>query len=81
MSHYPKHVYINLKKYADLTLGLAAVVFFVSILIAYPYSEHFQLSVQIVAHMLIIVLAGVIKVAFITRMVAQKGINESYVSN
>ena len=81
MSNYPKHVYISLKKYANLILGLAAVVFLGSILIAYPYAEHFQLSVQIVAHILIMVLAGVIKVAFITRMVAQKGINESYVPN
>ncbi|NRA85086.1 MAG: hypothetical protein HRU22_15355 [Gammaproteobacteria bacterium] len=79
MNNYPKHVYIRLIKYANLALGLAAVVFLGSILIAYPYSEYFQLPAQITAHILIMVLAGVIKVAFVARMVAQKGINESCV--
>ena len=78
MHGYPKHVYIKLIKYANWILSLAALIFLGSILIAYPYAEHFHLPVQITAHILVMVLAGVIKVALVVRLVAQKGINESY---
>ena len=71
-----KQPYLRLKNMSNLALAVTLVGFVVSVLIAYPYAEYFQLSTQIASHIFTILLAAVFKVACIVRMIALQGINK-----
>ncbi|RTZ14410.1 hypothetical protein EJ063_15965 [Vibrio aquaticus] len=56
---------------SNCVLVLTSVVMIVSILMSYPYAEHFSLPVQVAAHISTIVIAAFLKVSYVTRCLAQ----------
>lgn len=58
--------------YGRYILALSFVGFIISILISYPYAEHFIMPVQIGGHILTIVFAGIFKVSVVAIMAATK---------
>ena len=58
--------------YSRYVLMLSLIGFITCFLISYPYAEHFIIGVQVGAHILTIVFAGVFKVAVVALMAANK---------
>ncbi len=57
--------------YANTALLLTFFAMIASILISYPYAEHFSLGVQMTAHVSILIIAGLLKVSYVVRCCAQ----------
>jgi len=76
VKQHSKQSYQLLKNISNLVLFFTLAGVVISILISYPYSEYFQLSIQIASHILTIVLAAIFKIACILRMIALQGINK-----
>lgn len=53
-----------------LTMVLAAVAMIVTILMAYPLADRFSLGMQITAHLLLPVAAGLFKLGYVVRLAA-----------
>tara|TARA_E500000075_G_C6918969_1_gene283104 strand:- start:494 stop:781 length:288 start_codon:yes stop_codon:yes gene_type:complete len=61
---------------ANTVLGISGICMVVSILISYPYAEHFSMQVQISAHISTIVVAAILKVSYVLCCVAQHGLGQ-----
>ncbi|WP_419147648.1 hypothetical protein [Pseudoalteromonas 'SMAR'] len=59
----------QLLKYSNITLVLSLLLFIVTIHISYFSAEHYELEVQITAHIATIVIAAVVKLAYVSRCV------------
>jgi hypothetical protein len=57
--------------YANAALLLTFVAMIGSIMISYPYADHFSLGVQMTAHVSILIIAGLLKVSYVVRCCAQ----------
>lgn len=62
----------RLLRAANTSLALSILAMAVSVLVAYPYAEHFSMAIQITAHMVVIIFALVLKVSYVARLVALK---------
>lgn len=56
---------------SNIVLVVTTVAMLISILMSYPYAEHFSLPVQVAAHISTIVIAAFLKVSYVTRCLAQ----------
>ncbi|AQP99631.1 hypothetical protein B0W48_07360 [Pseudoalteromonas aliena] len=61
---------------ANTALVVSLVLIAVSVLISYPYAEHFSIFVQVSAHISTIVIAAILKVSYVLRCVAQQGLGQ-----
>ncbi|MCZ4294655.1 hypothetical protein [Vibrio sinaloensis] len=61
----------KLLTFSNVALTLTFVALILSVLISYPYADHFTLSEQIAAHISTIVIAALLKVSYVTRCLAQ----------
>lgn len=56
----------------DLMMAVAAAITVLAGLIAYPYASQFSLAVQIGAHLIIPIGAGVFKLGYVVRLASQE---------
>ncbi|WP_102313545.1 hypothetical protein BCV29_18640 [Vibrio cyclitrophicus] len=56
---------------SNFSLAITALLMLLSIIIAYPLSDHFSLSIQIVAHISTILVAALLKISYVGRCLAQ----------
>jgi len=61
---------------SKLTLIVSLTGFVITLLISYPYADHFSLSVQVMTHIMTIIFAAIIKVAIVVLMAATKELCE-----
>ncbi|WP_165736131.1 hypothetical protein [Pseudoalteromonas sp. C8] len=61
---------------ANTALAVSLVCITASILISYPFAEHFSMTVQVSAHIGTIVIAAILKVSYVLRCVAQHGLGQ-----
>ncbi|MFT6899631.1 MAG: hypothetical protein ACJA13_004072 [Paraglaciecola sp.] len=61
---------------ANHTLAISLAVLIVSIVVSYPLSDLFSLNQQIISHVLIIISASALKLAYVGRCVAQNEIKK-----
>ncbi len=59
---------------ANAGLALSILVMAFSVLVAYPYADHFSMGIQITAHMAMIIFALGLKVSYVLRLVALRGL-------
>lgn len=58
--------------YGRYILVLSLIGFIICLLISYPYAESFTIPVQVSAHILTIILAGIFKLTVVALMAATK---------
>ncbi|GAA5132583.1 hypothetical protein [Thalassotalea piscium] len=61
--------------YGRYLLIFSFIGFISCLLISYPYAEYFSIGVQVSAHILTIVLAGIFKLTVVALMAATKELN------
>lgn len=61
----------SLLKFANLALLATVIAMVVSVLISYPYADHFSLAQQVAAHISTIVISALLKVSYVVRCLAQ----------
>ncbi|MGD8115780.1 hypothetical protein [Vibrio sp. TRT 29B02] len=72
MSAQPSQItFKKLLTFSNVALTLTFVALIFSVLICYPYAQHFTLSEQIAAHISTIIIAALLKVSYVTRCLAQ----------
>ncbi len=68
--------YDKLLLIANSLLILSALMMVVSITMSFVFPHYFTISVQVVAHIVTIVFAGVLKVAYVLRCIGRKGLGQ-----
>ncbi|WP_193165332.1 hypothetical protein [Microbulbifer hainanensis] len=61
---------------ANRTLVVSALAFVATILIGYPFADSFCIHLLVADHIGMILLATVIKIAYVARCVAQRGLGQ-----
>lgn len=67
--------YTVMLKAANAGLLMTLIMVIATILICYPFAEHFSLTTQVLSHITMIVTAALLKLAYVTRCVAQHNLN------
>ncbi|ABG41976.1 hypothetical protein Patl_3474 [Paraglaciecola sp. T6c] len=57
--------------FANITLSVSLALLMVCIAVSYPLSHFFSMPIQVASHLMIIVSASVLKVAYVVRCIAQ----------
>lgn len=77
--HFSKGAYkryvmnnFNLLKTANMTMALTLLFFLVSVVLAYGYEQHLPVMTLAVLHVSLMIFAGMFKVSYVARLVAQK---------
>lgn len=63
--------YCALFKFANITLCVSCALLFICIVVSYPLSHLFSMPLQVASHLMIIISASVLKVAYVLRCIAQ----------
>jgi len=58
-------------KFANITLSVSLTLLIICIAVSYPLSHLFSMRLQVASHLMIIVSASVLKVAYVVRCIAQ----------
>jgi hypothetical protein len=61
---------------ANHTLAISLALLILSVVVSYPLSDLFSLNQQIISHVLIIISASALKLAYVARCVAQNEIKK-----
>ncbi|OIN25574.1 hypothetical protein [Vibrio barjaei] len=70
-AQHNKFNFDRLLTFSNVALVTTFVAMIVSILVSYPYAHLFTLPQQIAAHISTIIIAGLLKVSYVTRCLAQ----------
>lgn len=63
---------LNLLRTANMSMALTFLFFLVSVVLAYGYEQHFPIMTLTLLHVSQLILAGIFKVSYVIRLVAQK---------
>ncbi len=67
--------------YSKVFFMLSFIGLVATLMISYPYAEHFSIKLQVMAHILTIVFAGIFKVTVVALMAAKKEMRIYYSFN
>lgn len=67
----PTHRFGCIFRLANTVLAVSLGVLLLSISVSYPFADRFSFEQQIAGHLLIIISASVLKVAYVLRCIAQ----------
>ncbi|MFS1948240.1 hypothetical protein BCU64_013405 [Vibrio lentus] len=56
---------------SNFSLAITALLMLLSIIVAYPMTDHFSLPIQVVAHISTILVAALLKISYVGRCLAQ----------
>jgi hypothetical protein len=62
----------DLLKTANMTMAITFLFFLISAVLAYGYEQHFPIMILTLLHVSQLILAGIFKVSYVIRLVAQK---------
>lgn len=61
---------------SNFSLAITALLMLLSIIVAYPMADYFSLPIQIFAHISTIIVAGLLKISYVGRCVAQYSLGQ-----